>query len=38
MPPNVVFFISEIIEVAMFDLLEASWTTDFLFVYGEQKT
>jgi hypothetical protein len=35
MPANVIFFISEIIEVAMFDLLAASWTTDYIFVYGE---
>ena len=33
MPPNVLMFIGLIIEVAMFDILPADYTTDLIFDY-----
>ena len=35
MPPNALMFIGLIIEIAMFDILPAEYTTDLIFTYDE---
>ena len=35
MPPNALMFIGLIIEVAMFDILPADYTTDLIFEYND---
>ena len=35
MPPNALMFIGIIIEIAMFDILPAEYTTDFIFEYDD---
>ena len=35
LPPNALMFISVIIEIAMFDILPAEYTTDLIFEYDD---